>query len=517
VDSRYGSIVVTRRGAIHDFFQSGALAHTIPDPLAAEESVHIPLLYHPDPEKVLIIGGAGSGVVSETVRHPSVTALDIVELDPEVLEITRRYAPDDWMESSRVAVHPIYGDGRAYVASTGRTYDVVIVNVGMPASLQVNRYYTLEFFRQVNRVLEPGGILALALPSPGSFISPEVASLVASVVRSVRQVFARVDILPGDTIHIIASRDLDLRQRSQVMIETMQARDLNTSYVNQYRLWERLVPLERARIDSLVAKYSSVPANTDYRPVSASFAIDRWARHFASGRLLSELAARVNVGSSVAFIVLAGLVVSALIMLLTRSSVTAFPAALMVYSVGVTTMFSQILIVLCFQIVSGFMYGRIAGLVAAFMLGMGLASTLAGRGNVRRRHGLLLAFQIMLAALPLIVVGAFKVVGESVLATTAVPEIVFPCLALFGGAVGGTVFAGGSGWISEAHSEVAEAGAAAYSIDLLGAAGAGFAAGLLAIPAMGLAGSAYAVSTANLILLVPALIGRRAHRKSLPH
>jgi len=516
-DSRHGSIVVTRRGATHDFFQSGALAHTVPDPMAAEESVHIPLLYHPCPQRVLIIGGAGSGVVSEVARHRMVSALDVVELDPAVLEITRRYAPGDWMESSSVEVHPIFGDGRAHVARAGQPYDAVIINVGMPTSLQVNRYYTVEFFRQVSRVLEPGGILALAVPSPGAFISPELGSLVASVARSAGEVFSHVDILPGETIHIIASRELDLRQRSQVMIETMLARELNTAYVNQYRLWERLVPLERARMDSLIAGYSSVPANTDSRPVSASFAIERWARHFHSGRLLSSLAGRVSIGSSVAFIVLGALVVSAIVILITRSSLTALPGALMVYGVGVTTMFSQILIVLCFQIVSGYMYGRIAALIAAFMLGMGLASTLAGLRNIRRRPGLLLAFQILLVALPLLIVGAFKALGGSALAYTAVPELVFIGLALLAGGIGGAVFAGGSSIISAAHSEVADAGALAYSVDLLGAAGAGFAAGFLAIPSMGLAGSAYAVCTANVILLVPVLIGWRAHRKSLPH
>jgi hypothetical protein len=275
--------------------------------------------------------------------------------------------------------------------------------------------------------------------------------------------------------------------------------------------------MERGRMDSLIAACSSVPANTDSRPVSASFAIDTWARHFASGRLLASLAGKVGIGSSVALIVLGGLVVSTLVMLITRTPVSALPGALTVYGVGVTTMFSQVLIVLCFQIVSGYMYGRIAALIAAFMLGMGLAATIAARRNFGSRSGLLPALQIVLAALPLMIVGAFKALGESALAYSAVPEMVFMGLALLGGAVGGAVFAGGSSRIAEAHSEVAEAGAAAYSIDLLGAAGAGFAAGLLAIPSMGLAGSAYAVSVANFILLVPVLICRTLPRESLPH
>ncbi len=516
VDSRHGSIVVTRRGATFDFFQSGALAHTVPDPMAAEESVHIPLLYHPSPDRVLIIGGAGSGVVSEIARHRMVGVLDVIELDPAVLEITRRYAPGDWMESSSVEVRPIYGDGRAHVAGTGEIYDVVIINVGTPTSLQVNRYYTVEFFRQVSRVLDARGILAFAVPSSGAFISPELGSLVASMAKSAGEVFTHVDVLPGETIHIIASRELDLRERSQIMIETLLARELNTAYVNEYRLWERLIPLERARMDSLIAGYSSVSANTDSRPVSASFAIARWARHFSTGRLLSSLSRRVGIASSVAFIVLGALVVCAAVILVTRSSVTALPGALMVYGVGVTTMFSQVLIVLCFQIVSGYMYGRIAALIAAFMLGMGVASTLAGLRDINRRPGLLLTFQIVLVALPLLIVGAFRALSGSAMAYSALAELVFTGLALLAGALGGAVFAGGSNIISAAHTEIARAGAVAYSVDLLGAAGVGFAAGLLAIPSMGLAGSAYAVSTANAILLVPLLIGWRVRRRAPP-
>jgi hypothetical protein len=180
-------------------------------------------------------------------------------------------------------------------------------------------------------------------------------------------------------------------------------------------------------------------------------------------------------------------------------------------------MFSQVLIVLCFQIASGYMYGTIAALIAAFMLGVGLASTLAGRWEVGRRPGLLLCFQIVLAGLPLAIVGAFRALGGSSPIHPAVSETVFVVLALINGGVGGTVFAGGASSITAGHSDVADAGAAAYSIDLLGAASAGFAAGLLAVPAMGLAGASYAVSTANAILLVPAVIGWRTRRKSPLH
>ena len=57
-------------------------------------------------------------------------------------------------------VEAVVADGRAFVKRTRERYDVVIVALGPPTTAQANRLYTVEWFREVNRVLEPGGVFA---------------------------------------------------------------------------------------------------------------------------------------------------------------------------------------------------------------------------------------------------------------------------------------------------------------------------------------------------------------------
>lgn len=59
-----------------------------------EMIAHVPLFTHPDPKKVLIIGGGDGGSARETLRHPGVGQVDMVEIDGLVVEVTKKYLPE---------------------------------------------------------------------------------------------------------------------------------------------------------------------------------------------------------------------------------------------------------------------------------------------------------------------------------------------------------------------------------------------------------------------------------------
>ena len=92
-NSVYGSLAVVETGASRSLFENGLIVMTVPDPAAAEEAVHFALLEHPDPRRVLLIGGGVNGSVAEALTHPSVERVDYVELDPMIFEIAARYFP----------------------------------------------------------------------------------------------------------------------------------------------------------------------------------------------------------------------------------------------------------------------------------------------------------------------------------------------------------------------------------------------------------------------------------------
>src|ERR1039458_2603899 len=74
--SVYGSLAVVETGASRSLFENGLIVMTVPDAAAAEEAVHYALLEHPEPRRLLLIGGGVNGSLAEALRHPSLRQVD---------------------------------------------------------------------------------------------------------------------------------------------------------------------------------------------------------------------------------------------------------------------------------------------------------------------------------------------------------------------------------------------------------------------------------------------------------
>jgi spermidine synthase len=150
--------------------------------------------------------GHGAGELTEELLKEPVKRIDYVELDPAIVTMTENYLPESYykaLEDSRVSIKNT--DGRFFVKNTPDKYDCVIVRVGDPYTAQINRYYTVEFFDEVKRVLKEGGILSLALGSSESYISAPLGELLSSIYLSLKDVFSACLVIPGDTAYFIAS------------------------------------------------------------------------------------------------------------------------------------------------------------------------------------------------------------------------------------------------------------------------------------------------------------------------
>ena len=156
-----------------------------------EMLVHPALVAHERPERVLIIGGGEGATAREVLKHSTVKALDMVELDVMVYEVCRRYLPEfsaGAFEDPRFSL--VVGDGRRFVESLSgrRAYDVVVVDAtdplrGGPSYL----LYTEEFYRAVKGVLKPGGIMVTQAEDIST--SPSFSTCTISIYKTVEQVF----------------------------------------------------------------------------------------------------------------------------------------------------------------------------------------------------------------------------------------------------------------------------------------------------------------------------------------
>ncbi len=209
-NSIYGNITVTRRKELqYSFFENGLLMFTVPDILSAEESVHFAMLQYPSAKNVLLIGGGAGGSLIELLKYPVIREVQYVELDPLVIELAKKHLKAEYrsiLAHPRLNLHHI--DGRLFVKTTKDTYDVVIVNLPEPFTAQLNRFYTVEFFSEVKRVLNPRGVFSLGVTSSENYIGPELGEFLACIYESMKKVFCDVKVIPGDYNFFLASNEM---------------------------------------------------------------------------------------------------------------------------------------------------------------------------------------------------------------------------------------------------------------------------------------------------------------------
>ncbi|QJY49101.1 polyamine aminopropyltransferase [Pseudonocardia broussonetiae] len=167
--SAYQQIVVTERGDDVRLYLDGDLQFSSVDEHRYTEALVHPVLAR-DPARVLVLGGGDGLAARELLRHPSVTEVVQVELDPAVLDLGRtRLAElnDHSLDDPRVRL--VVDDGFRWLreAPPG-TFDAVVVDLPDPDTPVLGRLYSTEFYGLVARALTPGGQLVVQSGSPYS-------------------------------------------------------------------------------------------------------------------------------------------------------------------------------------------------------------------------------------------------------------------------------------------------------------------------------------------------------------
>jgi len=120
-------------------------------------SAHFPLIFHPAPNDVLVVG-LGSGITAGEVLHYPINRLDVVEINEQVAEGSRFFTP--W--NNHVLSHPktelIIQDGRAHLELSNRTYDVIISEPSNPWMAGLAALFTYEYMQLSKDRLNKGGI-----------------------------------------------------------------------------------------------------------------------------------------------------------------------------------------------------------------------------------------------------------------------------------------------------------------------------------------------------------------------
>ena len=154
-----------------------------------EMLAHVPLLAHPNPRRVLIIGGGDGGTMREVTRHEAVETAVQVEIDEVVVDVCKKWLPETAVGYEHPKCNLIIGDGLAYVKDApDQSFDVILVDSTDPVDAGTV-LFTEDFYRECHRVLADDGIL---VPQSDSMLN--APQQVERVVRQLGDIFDRVHV-----------------------------------------------------------------------------------------------------------------------------------------------------------------------------------------------------------------------------------------------------------------------------------------------------------------------------------
>ncbi len=379
-DTPYGKLLVVRNAEQVTLYDNGLPVFSRPDLGASEDAVHFALLQRDKARRVLLVGGTASGCLEQVLKYPGVQ-VDCVELDPAVIGLARKHLPAPELaalDDPRVRIFT--SDGRSFLARAAGRYDAVLLDLPEPATVQVNRYYTREFFIEVRERLAPGGVLSFVVPGAENFISPPLGQFLSCIAGTLRAVFPEVVLVPGTDVVFLAS-DGPLTLDAGRLSERIAALGLETLFVGPGMLPSRLDP---RRVETLAAAATAggIRINRDLVPVSYYFHALLWTGQFRGpeSRLLRAA------GSIPPFWFLdAPLVLFTLVLVFGAAIGRRSPARFLVpiAVMGFTSIVVELCLLIAFQADFGIVYGKIPLLLASFMAGL-----VAGAIMARRRRSL---------------------------------------------------------------------------------------------------------------------------------
>lgn len=126
---------------------------------------HVPLCIHPDPRRVLVVGGGDGGTVREVLRHRGVERVVLCEIDERVTRVCQQWLPAVAGALTDPRVELVFADAVQYVRDHAASFDAILVDSSEPIGPAAG-LFAGSFFADLRRALRPGGVIAAQTESP---------------------------------------------------------------------------------------------------------------------------------------------------------------------------------------------------------------------------------------------------------------------------------------------------------------------------------------------------------------
>jgi spermidine synthase len=353
--SEYGNLVLLKADEQLNVLQNNVPIGSSRDNFHSEETVHYAMSQRPDARQVLLAGGCLSGSPAEVLKYSGLERIDCIEMDPAVFRLSGQLMPGKPPDSR---IRFVLSDPRTFLSQglSNHAYDVIILDVPPPSTAALNRFFTVEFFRQIRKILSPDGVLAFSLGEYANYVSPEFARVLSSARATVASQFQNVKLVPGARVLFLASagplfEDIASRMETNAVRVAM----LKRSYLKSQLAPDRFQDLSRAAA-------MAAPLNHDFSPVLYFLHLRHW---------LSRFDWRVGFACGAAALAL---------LCYLAYLVWHRPTALVMFGAGFAGTTLQIVLLLAYQILCGSVYYQLGIIISLFMAGLALGAWFATRG-----------------------------------------------------------------------------------------------------------------------------------------
>lgn len=465
-DSPYGIFAITKHGDQLNYYENNILMASSGDVISNEESVHFAMIQHKKPENILVLSGFISGIMEEINEYP-VKTVDYVDLNPEIIKTSRQALDNKTYHTLTL----IENDPVRYLKKNNKKYDVVLINFPKPSTIQLNRYYTQEFFELLKKNLSQDAVISLSMPSSANYLGDKARRLLSIIYKTLKTEFKNVLILPASSDFLIAS-DSNLDYHIAQKIEQC---NIPTEYVNSYFFDDELIHLRSEQLHKQLD--DKVLVNKDFSPVFYQSQLQLWMSRF---NIKYWIPAIIILLFSGFFFIKASRIYKG------------------IFAAGFAGTSIEIILLLVFQVVFGYVYAVVGIFIMIFMGGLAFGSyyvpTYFKEINKRSLSKILLVISIYAFFLP-VVFFLFK----SVELNDVILLIIFALLLFIISLLTGAVFSLACKINTNDYGTIASS---AYGLDLLGAATGALLFTIYFIPVLGFGWSVVVVGMFNLFMAI---------------
>jgi len=398
IDTKYQNLSLLRLENQYTVYTDGRPTYNIPGTYETELFLHSILVHRCDAKRVLILGGGFNGLIKEIFKYP-VRKIVYVEIDPALLHFVEPVLDPEnrqAMRDSRVKI--VSGDGREFLSRKQPLFDVIILNVAEPSTASMNRFFTLEFYRQCSDRLTPDGILAFSFPSSAEYITDEMKKLNASIYHTFKQVFQNILVIPGDRAILIGSMGkVPFIQDPDSLGKLYTAAEISSEYFSKYTYEEKMPPDRVKYITNTLEAIKEYRVNTDTDPVTYYFDLLLWNRLLQGDNKLFSTLTRTNIFTAgILAAVMMFIVVFAYRKRENKSERCAL--AIIITCGGFIGMTINLLLILNFQETFGSIYELLGAMSAVFLFGSALGAMYIAQLSQKYKMKFILVVILMVLA-----------------------------------------------------------------------------------------------------------------------